>query len=840
MFNGQDWNFLKSQRNASNNNSSSNNSGNTNQFNLSSGMINTGTSNNTNNNNNNNNHFNSLNISRHNASSNSNNSNNSASNQGSQISGNSGMPVGNGNIGIPPNQNMNMNMNNYNSNNSNNSNSNASTPKQVTPQQLLQWLMNLDPQRRNAVLQKNAQIRHFLEQYEQHRKTALQQMMVNQKIASGHMNSPSVQSQSQVSPNNGSPNSTMGIPYNGGMAGRVMQQQISKGPTPQASSNGSPLAQGTHIDQQMYSQGGKFMNSNAPATSPMLTPGLMASNSGPRGVNSPGVSLQHSPHVFSTGQSASPQPFAGTGGAPAASAAIPGERMHQQVLPSQALPPPRKMPSLHYWSDFFSKKMHDVPSTVKTFERITSRDAEFDAGMQNERARPFDADMAERMVRDLKFYQKIRDSRLKAINLRPEQNKVTDRLWGEGYAGYGNGFTTGRTEIVLPANRKKATSAPDIYISKEQLEEQANISEELVPIRLEFDQDRDGFQLSDTFLWNMNEKTISLDEFVDVLMADYLFPEDKLASSKKKIVESIRDQLADYHPMIYPTVQLDGAKQADEYAKKSKQSDLRFPIMLDITIGNNQLTDKFDWDVMNPKNDPEDFARVLCAEMSLPGEFQTAISHSIREQCQTYIKSLYLVGYRFDGSPVSGEELKEFVSSNLDAHNVIRPRYLLSDYTASLQELSFESIQKLKKEREREARRKKRGQTRVGRRGGVLLPDLRDLPKTFRTPVPASVLAGGVSLGSGPDAYIDYPISIEIPQRQLKALDDYKREQLKIKEEEKKKQLEMEKHRQDDQARVARFLAKTKRRLASITDRPTIRVSCECHSEEVLVKFKIT
>lgn len=826
MFNGQgNWNFPSSQGSTNNNNNNNNNaSGNMNQFNNISGGINNGISNNrlnpTNVNGGNNNNINS----------NGSSGNNVNGNNNGQMGGNGvnlAMAFGNANTGMSSNPNMNIN----------NSGGNVSMPKQVKPQQLLQWLMNLDPQRRNAVVQKNAQIGHFLEQYEQHRKAAMQQMMANQKIAAGHMNSPQMQNQSPVAMNNGSPNPAMSHPYTNATEGQMMQQQIPNGPVSQGPQNGSPLAQGAHVQPQMYHQGSKFMNPNIPATSPMVPPGMISSSSRPHVVNSPGALLQNVPVAPPSGQNASPRPFAGVGNP---EVAVSSEKTPEQIPHQQALPPSRKMPSLHYWSDFFTKKMHDVPSTVKTYERITSRDAEYDTGMQNERARPFDADMAERMARDLKFYQKIRDSRLKAINLRPEQNKVTDRLWGEGYAGYGNGFTTGRTELILPANRKKATTAPDIYISKEQLEEQAETPEELVPIRLEFDQDRDGFQLSDTFLWNMNEKVISLGEFVDTLMADYLFPNDKLADSKKKIIDSIRDQLGDYHPMIYPENGSDNPLQADDHTKKSKQCDLRFPIMLDITIGNNQLTDKFDWDVMNPNNDPEDFARVLCAEMSLPGEFQTAISHSIREQCQTYIKSLYLVGYRFDGSPVSGEELKEFVSSNLDAHNVIRPRYLLSDYTASLQELSFESIQKLKKEREREARRKKRGQTRVGRRGGVLLPDLRDLPKTFRTPVPTSVLAGGVSLGSGPDAYIDYPISIEIPQRQLKALDDYKREQLKIKEEEKKKQLEMEKHRQDDQARVARFLAKTKRRLASITDRPTIRVSCECNPEEVLIKFKIT
>lgn len=102
-----------------------------NQFNNISGGINNGISNNqlnpTNVNGSNNNNINS----------NGSSGNNGNGNNNGQMGGNgvnSAMAFGNTNTGMSSNQNMSIN----------NSSGNASMPKQVTPQQLLQWLMNLD------------------------------------------------------------------------------------------------------------------------------------------------------------------------------------------------------------------------------------------------------------------------------------------------------------------------------------------------------------------------------------------------------------------------------------------------------------------------------------------------------------------------------------------------------------------------------------------------------------------------------------------------------------------------------------------------------------------------
>ena len=48
---------------------------------------------------------------------------------------------------------------------------------------------------------------------------------------------------------------------------------------------------------------------------------------------------------------------------------------------------------------------------------------------------------------------------------------------------------------------------------------------------------------------------------------------------------------------------------------------------LNIHVGNISLVDRFEWDVSDPANSPEQFAQQLCAELGLGGEFVTAISY---------------------------------------------------------------------------------------------------------------------------------------------------------------------------------------------------------------------
>lgn len=50
--------------------------------------------------------------------------------------------------------------------------------------------------------------------------------------------------------------------------------------------------------------------------------------------------------------------------------------------------------------------------------------------------------------------------------------------------------------------------------------------------------------------------------------------------------------------------------------------ELRTIIKLDITVGNRELVDQFEWDISCPRNSPEEFANILTIELGLGGEFK--------------------------------------------------------------------------------------------------------------------------------------------------------------------------------------------------------------------------
>ncbi|KAI0058365.1 SNF5-domain-containing protein, partial [Artomyces pyxidatus] len=157
--------------------------------------------------------------------------------------------------------------------------------------------------------------------------------------------------------------------------------------------------------------------------------------------------------------------------------------------------------------------------------------------------------------------------------------------------------------------------------------------------------------------------------------------------------------------------------------------EMRILIRLDIVVGSMKLDDQFEWDIDNPGASPEQFAEVYAKELGLGGEFKTAIAHSIREQVQTYQKSLFLVGHPSDGTMVQDDDLRmSFLPS---VSSAARAMDQVQAFTPILNYLSDSELERNEKEREKELNRRRKRNTR-GRRG-IALPD-REPTKTFRTP----------------------------------------------------------------------------------------------------------
>ena len=84
---------------------------------------------------------------------------------------------------------------------------------------------------------------------------------------------------------------------------------------------------------------------------------------------------------------------------------------------------------------------------------------------------------------------------------------------------------------------------------------------------------------------------------------------------------------------------------------------LSLSLQLNIHVGNISLVDQFEWDISNPRNSPEEFARMLCADLGLGGEFVTTIAYSIRGQLSWHAKT-YAFRYSYIKQRGRGREGK--------------------------------------------------------------------------------------------------------------------------------------------------------------------------------------
>lgn len=308
-------------------------------------------------------------------------------------------------------------------------------------------------------------------------------------------------------------------------------------------------------------------------------------------------------------------------------------------------------------------------------------------------------------------------------------------IFQEGYSGYGNSWTGNKPKLIYPRDRKRSRRiSKELVVSREQYEYMANVPELLVPVRLEFEMDK--YRLRDTFTWNLNDRSVSVAQFAENLLEDFAIPIHYAGT----VANIISEQLGEFHPHAYVDItDPKYASQPDVY----RDEDMRITIKLDITVGQHNLVDQFEWDMNCAENCPEEFAELTCAELALPGEFATAIAHSIREQTQLYTKTMFLVGHAFDGQLIEDEEVQREILPPVRPEAFVRTKTAVKEFAPVLYEISEQELDRQDKDRDREGRRKRR-QGRAGRRGGPLLPDLHESVRTFRTPVYSQILPGGV------------------------------------------------------------------------------------------------
>jgi len=227
-------------------------------------------------------------------------------------------------------------------------------------------------------------------------------------------------------------------------------------------------------------------------------------------------------------------------------------------------------------------------------------------------------------------------------------------------------------EQVIGVPRRKRTKKTDHkLLSKDEKALLSESAEFLVPVRVELDFDQ--YKLRDSFLWNIQDPVCSPEQFASIFCEDLNLPPAQFITA---ISSSI-------------VTQLDGQQNLVAVARSIEETEHSPNVLieLDLLIGNIRLEDRFEWDLGQTDLTPEDFARLLAADLGVGGEFVAEIAHAIHEQLMVHRRKM--LGDWTAAQPV---------------YQAIRDASEADDWSPRVTVLTEQELDKLSEDRERAVR----------------------------------------------------------------------------------------------------------------------------------------
>lgn len=232
---------------------------------------------------------------------------------------------------------------------------------------------------------------------------------------------------------------------------------------------------------------------------------------------------------------------------------------------------------------------------------------------------------------------------------------------------------------------------------KEQIQDEKMEEPIIIPISLNVE--HNGHTISDYFTWNINDHSITPDEFATIYLRDLDFTNAQALHSQ--IVSSITEQIQEHETLAAMRV----------------ENDLQVIINLTCNLENRFFEDNFQWNLNDSSLTPEAFAEIVTADLGLMRDFIPLIAHSLHESLLR-VKKEWIEGHLNQESVHNDAAFGYLAGIRLDIDE------LGANWCPRVEILTQEEIQRREIEKERNMRRLKRESDRLSRRGRRRLDDL--------------------------------------------------------------------------------------------------------------------